>query len=94
MVKHKAEEGRVAVRNLRRSARHELQGLERDGDISSDERRACREGAGQADPGEGGCARGGPRSQRAGAARAMNLRQAQKSMALTWSGTLFTRGGR
>ena len=23
----------------------------------------------------------------------MNLRQAQKSMALTWSGTLLTRGG-
>ena len=37
VVKHKAEEGRVAVRNLRRSARHELDALERDGDISSDE---------------------------------------------------------
>lgn len=37
MVKSKAEEGRVAVRNLRRAARHELEALERDGDISSDE---------------------------------------------------------
>ena len=37
VVKHKAEEGRVAVRNVRRSARHELEALERDGDISSDE---------------------------------------------------------
>src|SRR5438094_4671962 len=37
VVKHKAEEGRVALRNLRRSARHELEHLEKDGDISSDE---------------------------------------------------------
>ena len=37
MVKHMAEEGRVAVRNARRSARHDLELLEKDGDISSDE---------------------------------------------------------
>jgi len=37
VVRHKAEEGRVAVRNLRRAARHELEGLEHDGDLSSDE---------------------------------------------------------
>ncbi len=37
MVKHMAEEGRVAVRNLRRSARHDLEALEKDGDISADE---------------------------------------------------------
>ena len=37
VVRHKAEEGRVAIRNLRRAARHDLEGLERDGDISSDE---------------------------------------------------------
>ena len=37
VVKHKAEEGRVAVRNLRRASRHELEGFERDGSISSDE---------------------------------------------------------
>jgi ribosome recycling factor len=37
VVKHKAEEGRVAVRNLRRAARHQLEQLEKDGDISSDE---------------------------------------------------------
>jgi ribosome recycling factor len=34
---HKAEEGRVSIRNLRRSARKDLEGLEKDGDISSDE---------------------------------------------------------
>jgi ribosome recycling factor len=34
---HKAEDGRVSVRNLRRSARKDLEGLEKDGDISSDE---------------------------------------------------------
>ena len=37
VVKHMAEEGRVAVRNLRRSARHDLEALERDGDVSADE---------------------------------------------------------
>ncbi len=37
VVKHKAEEARVAVRNLRRAARHDLEALEKDGDISSDE---------------------------------------------------------
>ena len=33
----KAEDGRVAVRNLRRAARKDLEGLEKDGDISSDQ---------------------------------------------------------
>ena len=33
----KAEEGRVAVRNLRRGARKDLEALEKDGDLSSDE---------------------------------------------------------
>jgi ribosome recycling factor len=37
VVHHKAEEGRVAVRNLRRGARKDLESLEKDGDISSDE---------------------------------------------------------
>src|SRR5439155_25250092 len=37
VVKHKAEEGRVAVRNLRRTARHELEHLEKESQISSDE---------------------------------------------------------
>ncbi|MGH9246719.1 MAG: ribosome recycling factor [Acidimicrobiales bacterium] len=36
-VKHMAEDGRVAVRNVRRHGRHELEGLERDGDLSEDE---------------------------------------------------------
>jgi len=34
---HKAEEGRVSVRNVRRSARKDLEALEKDGEISSDE---------------------------------------------------------
>jgi ribosome recycling factor len=37
VVRHKAEEGRVAIRNLRRATRHELEGLEKDGSLSSDE---------------------------------------------------------
>lgn len=37
VVRQKAEEGRIAVRNLRRQARHELESFERDGEISSDD---------------------------------------------------------
>lgn len=37
MVRHKAEEGRIALRNIRRAARQELEALEKDGDISSDQ---------------------------------------------------------
>lgn len=37
LVRQMAEEGRVQVRNLRRAARHELGGLEKDGDLSEDE---------------------------------------------------------
>jgi ribosome recycling factor len=37
VVKHRAEDGRVAVRNVRRQARHDLEGLERDGELSKDD---------------------------------------------------------
>jgi ribosome recycling factor len=37
VVRHKAEEARVAVRNLRRGGRHELDALQKDGSLSSDE---------------------------------------------------------
>jgi len=37
MVHHKAEDGRVAVRNVRRAARKELEAFEHDGDIGGDE---------------------------------------------------------
>jgi ribosome recycling factor len=37
VVRHKAEEGRVAVRNLRRQGRHELEALQKDGELSGDE---------------------------------------------------------
>jgi ribosome recycling factor len=37
VVKHMAEDGKVALRNLRRAARHELEALEKDGELSSDE---------------------------------------------------------
>lgn len=37
VVKGMAEEARVSVRNLRRSGRHELEGFEKDGDLSEDE---------------------------------------------------------
>ena len=37
VVRHRAEEGRVAVRNARRHARQELEGLEKAGDIGRDD---------------------------------------------------------
>jgi ribosome recycling factor len=37
VVRHKAEEGRVAIRNLRRASRHELEAMEKDGSLSTDE---------------------------------------------------------
>ena len=37
VVKQKAEEGRVTVRNLRRSARHDLDAMQKDGDLSTDQ---------------------------------------------------------
>ncbi len=37
VVKHRAEDARVAVRNIRRHARHELEALEHDGDLSKDD---------------------------------------------------------
>ena len=36
VVRQKAEDGKVAVRNLRRSARHELEALQKDGELSGD----------------------------------------------------------
>ena len=37
LARHKGEEARVAVRNVRRAARHDLVAFEKDGDISSDD---------------------------------------------------------
>jgi ribosome recycling factor len=37
VVKHRAEEGRVSVRNVRREARRDLEALEKDGDIGRDD---------------------------------------------------------
>lgn len=37
VVKQMAEDGRVKVRNLRRAARHDLEALEKEGDLSEDE---------------------------------------------------------
>src|SRR5919108_298319 len=37
VVRNRAEEGRVAVRNIRRQARHDLEALEKDGDISKND---------------------------------------------------------
>jgi ribosome recycling factor len=37
VVKQKAEDGRVTVRNIRRSARQDLDALQKEGDLSSDE---------------------------------------------------------
>jgi ribosome recycling factor len=37
VVKHMAEEGKIALRNLRRAARHDLEALEKEHDLSEDE---------------------------------------------------------
>lgn len=37
VVKHRAEEARIAVRNIRRSARHDLEAFEREGELSQDD---------------------------------------------------------
>jgi len=37
VARHKAEEGRVAVRNLRRTAKHGLEKLEKDGEVGKDD---------------------------------------------------------
>jgi len=37
VVKQMAEEGRISVRNLRRAARHDLESLEKDSELSEDE---------------------------------------------------------
>ena len=37
IVKNRAEEARVAVRNLRRSARHDLEAFEKEGELSQDD---------------------------------------------------------
>jgi ribosome recycling factor len=39
IVKQKAEDGRVQIRNQRRAARQELEALEKDGDLSEDDLR-------------------------------------------------------
>ena len=37
VVRNRSEEGRVAVRNVRRQARHDLEALEKDGEIGKDD---------------------------------------------------------
>jgi len=43
VVRHLAEEGRVAVRNVRRDVMHHLKQLVRDGDVGDDEERRAEE---------------------------------------------------
>jgi ribosome recycling factor len=45
VVRHVAEEGRVAVRNVRRDVMHHLKDLVRDGDVGDDEERRAEERA-------------------------------------------------
>jgi ribosome recycling factor len=45
VVKHLAEEGRVAVRNVRRDLIHDLKELVRDGDVGDDEERRAEDKA-------------------------------------------------
>ncbi len=45
VVRHLAEEGRVAVRNIRRDVMHDLKELVRDGEVGDDEERRAEERA-------------------------------------------------
>ena len=72
VVRQRAEDSCVAVRNVRRAARHELEALEKAGDISSDELRAQRGCARQADPRARQRDRPAPHPQRAGATRGVS----------------------
>jgi ribosome recycling factor len=45
VVRHLAEEGRVAVRNVRRDLMHDLKELVRDGEVGDDEERRAEEKA-------------------------------------------------
>ena len=65
VVKHMAEDGRVAVRNIRRDARKHLEGAEKDGEISRQRARASREGDREGHPRTRGADRQGVRPQRA-----------------------------
>ncbi len=37
VVRHRAEDARIAVRNIRRSARHDLEAFQKDGELSEDD---------------------------------------------------------
>ena len=67
IVTTKAEEGKVALRGVRRHARQELETLEKDQGLSERRHRAPREGPRQDDPG-----RGGRRSTRCSRTRSRN----------------------
>jgi ribosome recycling factor len=43
VVKHEAENARVAIRNIRRDANHDIKDLEKEGDISKDDARRAEE---------------------------------------------------
>ena len=73
MVRHKAEEGRVAVRNLRRASRHELEALEKDGVDLLRRARPGREGAREDHPRPGGRDRPAPGPQGKGAPRGVTM---------------------
>ena len=43
LVRKKAEESKVGIRNIRREANEEIKQLEKSGDLSEDERRRCQD---------------------------------------------------
>ena len=67
IVRHKAEEGRVQIRNVRRHARQELEHADKDQAIGADEIERVREGAREDDPRRGGGGGRAPHAQGAGA---------------------------
>ena len=48
MVRHIAEEGRIAIRNIRRDVMHDLRELKDEGDVGADEEHRAETGAAEA----------------------------------------------
>ena len=71
IVKHMAEDGRVAVRNIRRDARKHLEAAEKAGEISADQLERAEKETREGHPRPGGVDRQGLRAQGTGTARGL-----------------------
>ncbi len=78
VVKQKAEDGRVSVRNYRRSARHDLEAMQKEGELSSDELDRVEKELDKHHPRARGRHRQAAGPQGAGAPRALTASRARR----------------